>query len=160
MAVSDRIAVMNHGVVAQEGRAEDLYHRPASAFVAQFIGRVNLLRGRVVERGDGVVVVEAAGARVRVAAGTAPPVGQVVRLAIRPEAVDIGPDAPGTAGGIGGRVVARTFLGEKVDYQVRAGEDLLLVTRPDPGPGALLAEGGAVRLRLAADRVALLPATE
>ena len=160
MAVSDRIAVMNHGVVAQEGRAEDLYHRPASAFVAQFIGRVNLLRGRVVERGDGVVVVEVAGARVRVAAGTAPPVGQAVRLAIRPEAVDIGPEAPGAAGGIGGRVVTRTFLGEKVDYQVRAGDDLLLVTRPDPGPGALLAEGGAVRLRLEADRVALLPETE
>ena len=42
MAVSDRIAVMNQGSVVQEGTAEDLYHRPASEFVAQFVGRVNL----------------------------------------------------------------------------------------------------------------------
>src|SRR5262249_50545086 len=63
MAVSDRIAVMSQGVVVQVGRAEDLYHRPASAFVAQFIGRVNFLRGRVLERGGDGVVVEAAGGR-------------------------------------------------------------------------------------------------
>jgi ABC-type Fe3+/spermidine/putrescine transport system ATPase subunit len=97
---------------------------------------------------------------VRVAAASAPRVGEAVRLAIRPEAVAIEADAPGAAGEIVGRVVARTFLGEKADYQVRAGEELLLVTRPDPGPGALLDEGQAVRLRLAPDRVALLPGAE
>src|SRR5436190_193547 len=43
MAVSDRIAVMNHGSVVQEGTAEDLYHRPATEFVAHFVGRVNLV---------------------------------------------------------------------------------------------------------------------
>src|SRR5207253_4157063 len=47
MAVSDRIAVMNRGSVVQEGSAEDLYHRPASQFVAQFVGRINLISGRV-----------------------------------------------------------------------------------------------------------------
>lgn len=159
MAVSDRIAVMSQGVVVQEGRADDLYHRPASAFVAQFIGRVNLLRGRVLERGADGVVVEAAGGRVRVA-GDAGRAGEAVRLAIRPEALGIEADGPGAAGEIAGRVVARTFLGEKVDYQVRVGEETLLVTRPDPGPVALLAEGQAVRLRLPAERVSLLPATE
>jgi len=159
MAVSDRIAVMSQGVVVQEGRAEDLYHRPASAFVAQFIGRVNLLRGRVLERGGDGVVVEAAGGRVRVA-GDAGRAGEAVRLAIRPEALGIEADGPGAAGEIAGRVVARTFLGEKVDYQVRVGEETLLVTRPDPGPVTLLAEGQAVRLRLPADRVSLLPAME
>ena len=45
MAVSDRIAVMNQGSVVQEGSAEDLYHRPASEFVARFVGRVNLVPG-------------------------------------------------------------------------------------------------------------------
>ena len=159
MAVSDRIAVMSQGVVVQEGRAEDLYHRPASAFVAQFIGRVNLLRGRVLERGADGVVVEAAGGRVRVA-GDAGRAGEAVRLAIRPEALDIEADGPGATGEIAGRVVARTFLGEKVDYQVRVGEETLLVTRPDPGPVALLTEGQAVRLRLPVDRVSLLPAME
>jgi len=160
MAVSDRIAVMSQGVVVQEGRAEDLYHRPASAFVAQFIGRVNFLRGRVVERGAGGALVEVAGARLRVAGDVGPRAGEAARVAIRPEAVGIAPDGPGAAGEVSGRVVARTFLGEKVDYQVRAGDEVLLVTCPDQGPGALLGEGQAVRLRLPPDRVALLPATE
>ena len=47
MAVSDRIAVMNKGVIVQVGTAEDLYHRPASEFVARFIGRVNLIEAVV-----------------------------------------------------------------------------------------------------------------
>src|SRR5207247_10392929 len=49
MAVSDRIAVMNQGRVVQEGTAEDLYHRPATPFVAQFVGRANLVAARVVD---------------------------------------------------------------------------------------------------------------
>src|SRR6059036_433279 len=53
MAVSDRIAVMNHGSVVQEGTAEDLYHRPATQFVAQFVGRINLLPGRILDIVDG-----------------------------------------------------------------------------------------------------------
>jgi spermidine/putrescine ABC transporter ATP-binding subunit len=160
MAVSDRIAVMSQGMVVQEGRAEDLYHRPASAFVAQFIGRVNLLTGRVVEAAGGGATVEVAGARVRVTSGSPVKVGEIVRLVVRPEAVAIAAETPAAAGEIGGRVISRTFLGEKVDYQVRVGGHLLLVTRPDPGPGALLEEGQAVRLRLAPDRVAVLPGTE
>ena len=61
MAVSDRIAVMNQGTVVQEGTAEDLYHRPASEFVARFIGRVNLLTARVVGVASDAIEVEAAG---------------------------------------------------------------------------------------------------
>src|SRR5574342_40053 len=67
MAVSDRIAVMSEGAVVQEGTAEDLYHRPASEFVAQFIGRVNLLTGRVAAAIGDEVEVEVAGRRHRVA---------------------------------------------------------------------------------------------
>ncbi|HEV8437459.1 MAG TPA: ABC transporter ATP-binding protein [Methylomirabilota bacterium] len=156
MAVSDRIAVMSDGGVVQEGTAEDLYHRPASAFVAQFIGRVNFLAGRVLEAGGGVATVEAAGARLRIP--TAEPVrpGQAVRLAVRPEAVEVRAETAGEAGDIGGAVVARTFLGEKVEYQVRVGEHVLLVTRYSSGPDALLAEGRRVRLRVPGESVRLL----
>src|SRR5437762_7639593 len=61
MAVSDRIAVMNEGSVVQDGTAEDLYYRPASEFVATFVGRVNLVAGRIVDIGDGTATVEALG---------------------------------------------------------------------------------------------------
>src|SRR5215469_16045447 len=66
MAISDRIAVMNQGVIVQEGSAETLYRRPTSEFVAQFIGRTNLLRGRVVAARPGQLEVEVQGHRLRV----------------------------------------------------------------------------------------------
>jgi iron(III) transport system ATP-binding protein len=158
MAVSDRIAVMNHGSVVQEGTAEDLYHRPASEFVARFIGRVNLLAGRVLAVGDGGAAVEVAGRRLRLAVvpdGIA--AGETVRLVVRPEAITLVPDAPGRAAdGFPGTVVARTFLGEKVDYHVRLGEDLLQVTRGNTGAGALFGPGAAVRVELPTRDVTLL----
>jgi iron(III) transport system ATP-binding protein len=160
MAVSDRIAVMSEGAIVQEGTAEDLYHRPASAFVAQFIGRVNLLAGRVVEAGRGVATVEVAGGRLCVPSVAPVRVGEDVRLVVRPESVEVRPEAPGDTGDIGGAIVARTFLGEKVDYEVRAGEHLLLVTRYNSGHGALLVPGQRVRLRLSGDSVRLLRVTE
>src|SRR5215813_11231203 len=58
MAISDRIAVMREGGIAQIGTAEDLYRTPASAFVAQFVGRVNLVESRVLEAAGGRVAVE------------------------------------------------------------------------------------------------------
>src|SRR2546428_4828083 len=64
MAVSDRIAVMNQGSVAQEGTAQDLYHRPASQFVAQFVGRVHLLAGRVLDIVDGPARIAALGSMI------------------------------------------------------------------------------------------------
>lgn len=157
MAISDRIAVMSDGVVVQEGTAEDLYHRPASAFVAQFIGRVNLLAGRVVDCQDGVITVDAAGGRLRVPMLTPLAAGAAVRLVVRPEGVELVADTAGTAGDISGTIVARTFLGEKVDYHVRAGVELFLVTRYNPGPGAVFDEGERVRLRLTPGSIHLLP---
>src|SRR6266852_2348158 len=98
MAVSDRIAVMSEGAVVQEGTAEDLYHRPASAFVARFIGRANLLAGRVVEAGAGVVTVAVSDARLRLPATAPIPLGEEVRLVVRPESVEVQAEGSGGAG--------------------------------------------------------------
>ena len=66
MAVSDRIAVMSQGRVVQEGTAQDLYHRPVNEFVATFVGRVNLIPGRIVDVAGGVAAVSALGTTMRV----------------------------------------------------------------------------------------------
>jgi iron(III) transport system ATP-binding protein len=156
MAVSDRIAVMDQGAVVQEGTAEDLYHRPASEFVAQFIGWVNLLTGRVVAAGGSGLEVEVGGRRLRAAGllGSSP--GAVVRLVLRPEVIEL---SPGTAGGgLHGTVVSRTFLGEKVDYRVQVGADVLQVTRYSPGPGDVFAPAEAVTVTFPTDRIPVLPA--
>jgi iron(III) transport system ATP-binding protein len=145
MAISDRIAVMHQGVIVQEGSAETLYRRPASEFVAQFIGRTNLLRGRVVGAGAAGIEVEVQGHRLQVSGeGARPAVGASVTLVVRPEAIAM--SAPGT--GLAGTVLSRTFLGEKAEYQVRVGSDTLQVTSYGPGTFRTLAPGDAITLEV------------
>ena len=155
MAVSDRIAVMNEGSVVQEGSAQDLYHRPATEFVARFVGRVNLVPARVVAVEADEVVVDALGAIVRARAGTQRfAAGDLVSLLLRPEAIAI--DGNASAGPIEGTVVSHAFLGEKIDYVVRCGDITLQAVRYNAGPGETIADGTAVSLRPAADAATLL----
>jgi len=157
MAVSDRIAVMNQGSVIQIGSAEDLYHRPASPFVAQFVGRVNLLGGRVVEIAGDTARIEMLGSIIAAKAlpgGIAP--GDAVQLVLRPEAIEVERD--GTARGrLQATVVSRTFLGEKIEYVLRCGDATLQIVRYNAGPGEVIAEGATVSVRLVEDAVAVLP---
>ena len=130
MAISDRIAVMERGVVVQEGTAEALYYRPASEFVARFIGRTNLVTGRVLGVVNGRIEVEVEGQRVGSFAGSGGmATGDSLRLVVRPEMVDLQPLAVGEPGG--GKIVSRTFLGEKTDYEVMLGTTTLQVSATD-----------------------------
>jgi len=155
MAVSDRIAVMNQGSVVQEGTAEDLYHRPASEFVSRFVGRVNLVCARVVGATDDMLQVAALGAVLGVrwpAGGFA--VGDAVQLVMRPEAIEV---APAAAGPARATVQSRMFLGEKIEYLLRCGNETLQIVRYNAGPGEILADGAEVSLRFAEDALTLLP---
>jgi len=98
MAVSDRIAVMNQGRVVQEGSAEDLYHRPASEFVARFVGRVNLVPGKVLRWESGVAEVAALGTTFCIADAPPASAGDDVRLIVRPEAIHVNAAAAAPAG--------------------------------------------------------------
>jgi iron(III) transport system ATP-binding protein len=155
MAVSDRIAVMSQGSVVQEGTAEDLYYRPASEFVATFVGRVNLVSGTVIERSGDTVTVAALGTTVR--AGTAHSAvtgGAAVKLVIRPEVlelVDVG------AGDFRADVISRTFLGEKTEYLLRCSDVELQCVRHNAGADSAIQEGSPVGVRVAASAVTVLP---
>jgi iron(III) transport system ATP-binding protein len=157
MAISDRIVVMNQGSIVQQGTAEALYRRPASEFVAQFIGRTNLVAGRVLAVEGSSVVLDIQGRHHRLeaeVAGTA--AGRPVQLVARPEAVTLaaGPDAAGWPA----TVLARTFLGEKVEYHVRMGEATLQVSAYNPRE--VLAPGQAVTVGLPTSGAPLLPGGE
>jgi iron(III) transport system ATP-binding protein len=156
MAVSDRIAVMNQGSIVQEGSADDLYYRPASPFVAQFIGRVNLLPAQVeaVTGAGGVVAVLGH----RMAVTGLPPgcvAGDPVRLVLRPEAIALrGTEGAGALPR--GQVAGRTFLGEKVEYMVRCIDTLLQVVSYNVAPGALLREGDMVAVEFRGPEIPVL----
>ena len=155
MAVSDRIAVMNQGSVVQEGSAQDLYHRPASQFVAQFIGRANLVPGRVTRVDGGSVSIAALGGTIGVDVGARRlAVGDAVSLVLRPESIAIErDDVPGR---LRASVGSHMFLGEKIEYMLRCGDALLQVVRYDAGPGEFLADGSAVFLRVSGNAVSVL----
>ncbi|HET8578401.1 MAG TPA: ABC transporter ATP-binding protein [Methylomirabilota bacterium] len=156
MAISDRIAVMNGGVIVQDGTAESLYRSPASEFVAQFVGRTNLLSARVTAVSPSRVDLEVQGRALW--SPHAPPgleAGQTVRLVVRPESVELRPVVGGD--GLQGTVVTRTFLGEKVEYQVRVGPELIQVTDYRPSHTGMIEPGQMVSLDVPPDAVRVLP---
>lgn len=147
---------MHQGTIVQEGTAEDLYRRPASEFVAQFIGRTNLLAGRVMSAGPSGVELDVAGQRIRVSDEVARvTAGQIVRLVVRPEVVEVRLEDSGS--GVPGTIVSRTFLGEKAEYQIRVGTDLLQVTSYNPVQRGVFSPGQRVMLRFPTEGIQLLP---
>jgi ABC-type Fe3+/spermidine/putrescine transport system ATPase subunit len=156
MAVSDRIAVMQSGTVVQTGTAEDLYHRPSTRFVAQFIGRANLVEARVESVAADKAEVSALGRRValeHVREGLT--AGARVRLLLRPEVIALA-RVQDAASEITANVVSRTFLGEKIEYLVDCGGEKLQVARHNAGPGDLFAVDERVAIRFADDAAILL----
>jgi spermidine/putrescine transport system ATP-binding protein len=128
LTMSDRIAVMHAGRVEQLGTPEELYERPATRFVADFIGTTNLLTGTV-ER-DGAVRLDG-GDLTRVAT-TGLADGTAIEICLRPEAISL--VDPATPGAIAGTIDQAAYLGTNVSYQVRTTGGLVLsVLAPKTG---------------------------
>jgi spermidine/putrescine transport system ATP-binding protein len=125
LTMSDRIAVMSNARVAQLGTPAEIYENPRTAFVAKFIGESNFFDGRVAERCDtnSFAVTAAAGGQFRVPAvnGLAP--GQSVRIAVRPEWLDIVPvhAVPPGENALRGSVRDVVYLGETMHVVVTVG---------------------------------------
>ena len=161
MAISDRIAVMRRGAVAQIGTAEELYRAPRSAFVAQFIGRVNLVESRVLGVTGGHVAVTLWGASLSVPAADGYAAGQRLSLVLRPESLTLVPETAKAAEGeviVPGIVRGRTFLGEKVEYAVEVGGALLQAVTYDPTRRGVVEVGARVGVMCDAAAVRLLAA--
>jgi iron(III) transport system ATP-binding protein len=125
LSLSDRVAVMKDGRVLQVGAPKELYERPRTRFVADFVGTNNLVPGRVSERAGAELVVDTAVGRLRaVPSGT---VGDRCVLAIRPENVTIGAVRTTDAGNVvSGRVSFVAYLGSALRYDIEAGQGQLL----------------------------------
>jgi spermidine/putrescine transport system ATP-binding protein len=133
MSMADTIAVMNHGRIEQAGSAEELYERPRTAFVANFLGVSNLVVGRVLERGTETATVETPDGTVHVPCDRmAETAGATLRIGVRPEKIELVPAADGAPAGrnaLRGTVTVASFLGVSIQYLVRApgGEELTVV---------------------------------
>jgi len=133
LTMSDRIAVMHRGRVEQVAAPRELYEAPATAFVAGFIGNINLLTGRAA----GANVVECQGARLA-ATGTVP-AGAAVAVALRPERVRLEPAEP-----------LDTLLPMTVAHVVYQGETVRYVLTGEGGLELQALELGEVRFQAGA----------
>ena len=118
MNLSDRIAVMDKGRIAQLGDARSIYDRPATRFVADFVGKINFLTGPVRGGEDGWARLEALGTSLKVSAGT---LGAAVTLAIRPEhvfAAVAAEEIPTGHNRLTGRVASQSFNGNLCHLQI------------------------------------------
>jgi putative spermidine/putrescine transport system ATP-binding protein len=146
LAMSDRIAVMNAGKVEQIGIPSDIYDRPSTRFVADFIGDTNLFRGEVIRDGGNSVLQVDRSLSIELAA----PVKQIgpLSIALRPEKISLAtPPAP-PGHGLEGIVESANFQGGSVLYRVEtAGGRRLLAQQPNNGSHELFQAGATVALR-------------
>ena len=136
MAMSDRIFLINRGVVQQSGTPEEIYNHPANQFVADFLGKVDFFRGEVK---DGRIVFPAMGGQ------SVPYDGErtgKVEAAIRPENLFFAEDGP-----LSGTLETLYYLGDVTDCRVRVGETLVRVIAGG-WQHSRLAAGQAVRLQV------------
>ena len=144
MAVSDRIIVMNAGRIEQEGSPRDLYERPATPFLARFMGESNPARGHVRRLDANRVSVRLGGTEIVVADSTAAE-GEV-SVAVRPEAIAV-ETPPGPAGALPGTIAKASYLGTHMEYTIDTEAGVLFATCPRVERP--LAAGGKVALVLA-----------
>ncbi len=158
LVLSDRLAVMCAGVIQQVGRPSEVYHQPADAFTAGFMGMTNLLRGRVARHARNRTVVTVGGQEILLPQVTRP-AGVEVFFCLRPEAIRLAPEGTPPAGmeALGAEVGRVEFLGPSTRYEVAVDKDLsLLVAAFDEWPGQQFQPGDRVWIVYDPARVTVL----
>ncbi|HVW45243.1 MAG TPA: ABC transporter ATP-binding protein [Amycolatopsis sp.] len=154
MEMGHRIAVLDQGRVAQLGSAADVYERPATRYVANFVGAANEFEAKVVDVAGESVLVETALGKVRVPRSNSPAgaaAGDVAWVMFRPEWMSVTEDADGARWT--GRLERLVYLGSHAEAFVRVGEELFQVWAD---PRRSLAPGATVHLDVAQERLRLV----
>jgi putative spermidine/putrescine transport system ATP-binding protein len=147
MALADLVVVMNDGRIEQAASPRAVFERPATAFVARFMGDHNVITGRVAEvRGDGIILEVAGGGKFG-ATGKPRAVGDAADIAVRTDRVRLGePPAPGL--GLTGSITSVEYRGSSVKLTVTGAgvEDFTAIVRDDDFFGQPVRMGEAVPL--------------
>jgi ABC-type Fe3+/spermidine/putrescine transport system ATPase subunit len=158
MAIADRIAVMDGGRVVQVGRAADIYERPASRFVAEFIGQASFLSGRItsIDHNGDHHFAGAAGEAITVPANRCDAglaADQPCTLMLRPEGLFW--SSPGSAQSLSGTVDELSYQGPfvHVDIRLADGQHVLMEHRSAAGPAPGRGEAVGVRIDAGAARI-------
>ena len=152
MALSDRIIIMEKGVVAQIGTPEEIYYNPKTKFVADFIGEANFLNGKVEEIDKSNVIFNINGNKVLLEPKTKVEEGKTYTLVLRPESVTLQ-----DRGLIPCEIVLSNFMGSYHYYQVKVGNDIIKIQIFNPKNKKIYEEGEKCFLDFEASNIHLLP---
>jgi len=155
MAVSDSIAIFNHGAIEQVGTPSEIYFRPQNRFVAEFTGTSNLMEVKVTAYDEeaSLLTGDLKGNRVFLRC-TQKPAGETLTILLRPEWIKIARDEEEPSTNLfHGQVVSSTFVGFMVKYQVKAfGDQVLAIEVQDPQEHEIKKEGDLIYFRFHANR--------
>jgi iron(III) transport system ATP-binding protein len=154
LSLSDVIAVMKAGRIMEIGTPKEIYFKSEQQFVADFIGRTNLVQGRVVRIENDDLLVSTAIGTISCKAQTAPPVESIVTVSIRPEFIKVtAGDGVKQRNMFRGKVESLVFIGEAYEGEVRVG-DIRLITKIVPT--ASVKEGDEISLYVDRDGCSIL----
>jgi len=154
MSLSDRIAVMHDGRIEQVGTPSEIYERPASLFVADFIGRANFIESTVQDQADGQMTFDLFGRPLIIPAPSRKfATGEQVYLVVRPEAVRVSQQK----GGYPGEVKQAVYLGSTVEYEVETHDQVISVVVYNPQERDVFKEGSRVFVELLSNSLHVLP---
>jgi len=155
MTLSDKIVVMNEGIIEQIGTPTEIYQYPKSRFVAGFIGRANFIGGKVLNQNHNQMTAEIFGQVITLSGvhNTFSP-GQRITLIVRPEMIDIYK----SGGGFPGIIRRAVYLGNVIEYEVEIGGELVTAAETDPTKMVLYPEGEMVTVNFAETTIQVLPA--
>jgi iron(III) transport system ATP-binding protein len=143
MTLADRIVVLDRGRIQQVAPPAELYARPANPFVSEFVGKVNLLEGRVVGVRDGRCRIAVNGLEAEVPATPSVAAGARVGVVVRPETVHLGRE-----GALRGVVRRAIYLGSQVEYEVDVGALRLQAIGRSPLEEGIFVEGETVSVTI------------
>jgi iron(III) transport system ATP-binding protein len=155
MSLSDRVVVMNSGRVEQVGTPEEIYAHPATLFVADFVGQVNALPGRVVARTESRITVETLGHCIGVSSRC--PSNDVLVL-VRPEAIRVA--VPARNDSLAGVVEEVEYRGDRIEYRIRVGQTLVVAIEASLQRRVRIVAGERVGLEFVEEAIHLLPAEQ
>ena len=151
LTMSDRVGVMGNGRLVQVGAPQELYNRPATRYVADFVGEANIIEGRVVECRNGVATIAIAadsGVMVSAEADAQRERDSTVFVVVRPERIEVRPVAKRSAGALAGTVREVAFVGAHRKLAIEVMDGLVIKALVDArrGDEAATSAGAVVEL--------------
>ena len=141
MSLSDRVVVMNQGRIEQVGTPETIYQRPASIFVADFIGRANFIETQVITCQNRMATLWLWGQQLSLPCSPDVHANQKAYVVLRPESIKLCASTDGI-----GEIKSVSYFGNQIEYEVETEYSSLCIVDPDIQSGKILHKGSWVRL--------------